>query len=149
MLTSLTAADSSGNMDLGVTADVKQVTYLYSIRYQCQDFCNSPIGIVAYAIPAGMHTFSAVIGVPDDTPSASEVGTFEVHFDGSTVPAKTWRATLGHPVHVAVPVRGHSQLELVAARSGTVTGVMAGSNAAAGVSNNLPDLVWGNPLLKP
>lgn len=49
---------------------------------------------------------------------------------------------------------GYVQIRLVAGRSGTVSGsaadlAQAGANAATGVSNGLPYLVWRNPMFTP
>ena len=154
LLTAEQAVNSSGDVDLDVTATMSQKTYLHSIVYRCDLFCNDPTGSVQYTVPPGARTFSATVGVTDDAEEPQQTGVFEVYFDGSSAPAKTWQATLNAPVQVRIGVAGHAQIRLVAGRSGTVAGgpaqaALAGANMAAGVSNGLPSLAWGDPEFIP
>lgn len=152
LLTQVDPAALSSDINVDEPVTLAKEVYLHGLLYTCDLVCVDTQGTVEYAIPAGYQTFTSVVGVTDDAQEGDQVGTFEVYVDGEQI--ETVTARLGRPSIVEVPVGAGSRLTLVAGRPGTVGGSLAdsalgGANAAAGVSNGLPDLAWGDPRFLP
>jgi hypothetical protein len=153
---STTLLGSLEPINVGLDVDTEQnvqlggVPYLHSVWHNCFAFCNDQVGTIEYNLGGNYRQFTATIGVTDDAGEIEQVGAFTVLLDGS--PAGSWVAKFGEPQEISVDVAGALRLELQSGRPGTVAGspadaAMAGANAAVGVSNGLPSLAWGSPLL--
>lgn len=76
------------------------------------------------------------------------MGVFKVLADGAVRSQVT--AMLGKPQLLNVDVSDVLNLQLEAHRPGTTAHpMMAGVLAAGGVSNKLPELAWGDPVVYP
>ena len=134
------------DVDADETASMDGAQYIHSIVHQCKSFCTEGTGIVEYDLNKEFSTFTAGVGVSQYTQDTSQVGTFVVYVDDE--PKGSWQVGYGQPMSISVDVSGGVRLKLESAREGTVDNpVQAGANSAWGVSNGLPDLVWGSPQL--
>lgn len=137
---------SGHDVDSDETASLDGKQYLHSITHQCHTFCDEATGIVEYDLNKEFSTFTADIGVSQHARDASQVGIFVVYVDNE--PKGTWQVAYGQPTSISVDVSGGVRLKLESAREGTVDNpAQAGANSVWGVSNGLPDLVWGSPQL--
>lgn len=101
---------------------------------------------VGFNLGKKFRRLEVTVGVLDDAAEADQVGVFKVTTDGKVNMQVT--AKLGQPQLLEVDVTDVLNLSLEAHRPGT-TGhpMMAGANMAGGVSNKLPALAWGDPVL--
>jgi len=117
-----------------------------SIVYRPQLFASDPRGVVEYNLGRRFRRFEAVAGVLDDADEADQVGYFQVFLDN--VPQGQVEARMGKPEWIQHDVINVLRLKLVAWRHGmTVHPALAGASMAAGRSNHLPSLAWGDPTL--
>jgi hypothetical protein len=120
--------------------------YGNSIAYRCSMFCGEPRGVVEYDLGRKYRKFETEAGVLDDAADAGQTGHFEVFLDGVAQPGAGVR--LGSPAHFALDVAEVLRLRLVAYRTDTtVHPMLAGARMAGGLSNGLPELGWGDPVL--
>lgn len=127
-------------------ASIDGTHYGHSIAYRCSMFCSEPRGVVEYDLGRKYRQFETTVGVLDDAGDAGQIGYFEVFLDGVAQPGATVR--LGSPQHIALDVSEKLRLRLVAYRPDTVgSPLLAGARAAGGLSNGLPELGWGDPVL--
>ncbi len=120
--------------------------YGHGIAYRCSMFCGEPRGVVEYDLGRKYRRFETAAGVLDDAADAGQTGHFEVFLDGVAQPGATVR--LGTPAHFELDVAEVLRLRLVAYRPDTTgSPLLAGARIAGGLSNGLPELGWGNPVL--
>jgi hypothetical protein len=117
-----------------------------SIVYRPQLFANDPQGVVEYNLGRRYRRFESVAGVLDDADEADQVGCFQVFLDN--VPQGQFETRLGKPAWIQCDLTNVLRMKLVAWRPGTTRHpVAAGMAMAAGLSNRLPSLGWGDPAL--
>ncbi|WP_328644488.1 NPCBM/NEW2 domain-containing protein [Amycolatopsis sp. NBC_00348] len=120
--------------------------YGHGIAHRCSMFCGEPRGVVEYDLGRKYRRFEAAAGVLDDAADSGRTGHFEVFLDGVAQPGATVR--LGTPAHFELDVAEVLRLRLVAYRPDTTGSPLpAGARIAGGLSNGLPELGWGNPVL--
>ncbi|WP_370967557.1 SEFIR domain-containing protein [Amycolatopsis sp. cg9] len=120
--------------------------YGNGIAYRCSMFCSEPRGVVEYTLGRKYKKFETTVGVLDDASDAQQTGYFEVFLDGVAHPGATVK--LGSPAQLTVDVSEVLRLRLVAYRTDTtVHPMLAGARLAGGLSNGLPELGWGDPVL--
>jgi hypothetical protein len=145
--TDLKLLNESLDIDAGA-AELAGDHYGHSILYRCSSFCNEPRGEVEVNLGGRFSSFEVTAGVLSDADDGAQQGHFEVFVDGESVREET--ATLREPAHIKVRLpKGAMRLKLLAYRDDTTENpLQAGANIAGGVSNNLPELAWGNPKLR-
>jgi hypothetical protein len=127
-------------------ASIDGTHYGHSIAYRCSMFCSEPRGVVEFDLGRKYRQFETTAGVLDDATDSGQTGHFEVFLDGVAQPGTTVR--LGSPAHLALDVSEVLRLRLVAYRPDTVgSPLLAGARVASGLSNGLPELGWGDPVL--
>ena len=149
-LSELDRVNKGRDMSIDKTIDLGGTPYPHSFQYTYQNFATDTVGYVEYNLGSAYTSFTATVGVNDTAKEADQTGSFTVFLDGS--PVGTWTASFGKPVTIEVSVTGALRLRLECSRSGTVgvspAGIVqAGANAAFGISNGKPDLIWGSPVV--
>jgi hypothetical protein len=145
LLTSLRPTSRSQDIRL-TAAQINGRYYADSVVFRCDLFASHPIGTVSFNLGKQYRRFEATVGVLDNAAEPNQVGVFQVVTDGM-VRAKT-ATEQGDPRVVTVDVTDVLSLRLEAHRPGTNPNpLLAGVNMTAGISNNLPELAWGNPTL--
>jgi hypothetical protein len=145
LTTELTPVSKGPDVRLSA-ASIDGTHYGNSIAYRCSMFCGEPRGVVEYALGRKYKKFAATVGVLDDAADAGQTGHFEVFLDGVPQPGATVR--LGAPAAFELDVAEVLRLRLVAYRTDTTAHPMlAGARIAGGLSNGLPELGWGDPVL--
>ncbi|WET82537.1 TIR domain-containing protein [Amycolatopsis sp. QT-25] len=115
-----------------------------SVIHRCTDFARSPRGSISFNLGRSYRRFESTVGVLDDATDASQEGVFQVFLDGVLRDEKTVR--LGRSRVFRVDVTDVLRLELQSYRPGTTESpLLTGARMAGGLSNNLPELGWGNP----
>jgi len=111
-------------------------------------FAANTRGSVSFNLGRKYRRLEVTAGVLDDAAEAHQVGVFKVLADGAVRSQVT--AMLGKPQLLNVDVSDVLNLQLEAHRPGTTSHpMMAGVLAAGGVSNKLPELAWGDPVVYP
>lgn len=147
LLTSLPAIQRSADVGFGA-AHLNGRFYGDSIIYRCDLFANATRGSVSFNLGRNYRQLHVTAGVLDDATDATQVGVFQVVVD-DTVKAEA-SSRHGQPRTLRVDVTDALRLRLVAYRPGTTESpLMAGARLAGGLSNHLPELGWGNPILHP
>ncbi|WP_116202815.1 SEFIR domain-containing protein [Amycolatopsis circi] len=122
------------------------VHYGNGISYRCSMFCSEPRGQVEYDLGRRYRAFETTVGVLDDAADAGQTGHFEVFLDDVAQPGA--EVKLGSPATLTLDVSEVLRLRLVAYRTDTTEHPMlAGARIAGGLSNGLPELGWGDPVL--
>lgn len=144
-LTSLELVSQGSDVDIDKTLQLGGTPRPHSISYSCNTFCNEPVGSVTFALNGKVQKVTMLVGVNDNAEDTSYQAVFSAYVDNAKI--KDWVVSWKHPKPVTVVIpEGGLQLRLEAARVGTEDNpAMAGANSAWGVSNGLPDLVWGSP----
>ncbi|HEX3782258.1 MAG TPA: SEFIR domain-containing protein [Pseudonocardiaceae bacterium] len=147
LLTSLSPASRGGDIRFR-SAEINGRHFGDSIIYRCDLFCQQPRGVVEFSLGRKYRRFEAIAGVLDDAADSGQTGQFQVFTDG-TVRARG-EAHLGRAVRFQVDVTGVLRLRLVAYRPDTIASpLMIGALATSGKSGNMPELAWGDPILRP
>lgn len=146
-LTSLRPTSRSQDIRL-TAAEINGRYYAESVVFRCDLFASHPVGAVNYNLGKQYRRFEATVGVLDSAAEPHQVGMFKVVTDGM-VRAKV-AVQQGDPRVVTVDVTDVLSLRLEVHRPGTTPSpLLAGVNMTAGISNKLPELAWGNPILYP
>ncbi|SFW89587.1 TIR domain-containing protein [Amycolatopsis australiensis] len=117
-----------------------------SIIHRSDLFAQSPRGSVSFNLGRSYRRFESTVGVLDNAVDAGQVGVFQVFLDGQPGPEVT--ATLGRSRVLRADVTDVLRLELRSYRPGTTESpLLAGARMAGGLSNHLPELGWGNPVV--
>jgi hypothetical protein len=146
-LTDLGPIHPAADVRLG-PADVGGRHYGDSIVHRCNDFANAPRGEISFNLGKRYRRFASTVGVLDGAREAGQTGVFRVVLDGMVKEEVGVRQ--GDPRLVEVDVTDGLNLTLITYRPGmTVNPMMAGARIAGGLSNNLPELAWGNPTVHP
>jgi hypothetical protein len=144
-LTTLSPTRRSSDVRL-TAAQINGNYYSNSIVYRCDLFANDPRGSIGFNLGLRYRRLEVTIGVLDDAAEPNQVGVFEVLADGAVREEAT--AKQGQPRRLTVDVTDVLNIQLVAHRPGTtVHPALAGAMMAAGRSNKLPELAWGNPTI--
>lgn len=147
LLTSLSPTQRSSDVRFGA-AELNGRYFGDSILYRPSLFASQPRGSISFNLGRKYRRLEVTAGVLDNAAEADQVGVFKVVADGNA--SKQVTATLGLPQLITVDVTGVLNLRLEAHRPGTTAHpLMAGANVAGGVSNKLPELAWGDPMLFP
>ncbi|TCK65775.1 NPCBM/NEW2 domain-containing protein [Curtobacterium sp. PhB136] len=145
-LASLAPIDTSTDVDPAEIVPIGGTTYPHSVQYSCFTFCNDPNGVIEYNLGKKFTRFTVTVGGDDNAEAAAGTGYFAVYLDGTL--ATQVSVNNGEPKEISVPVTGVLRLRLEVGGSKTPDSPMqAGVNAAGGLSETLPDLVWGSPKL--
>jgi hypothetical protein len=146
-LTGLRSTQRSSDVQIG-QAEINGFSYRDSVIYRSTVFANSPRGSISFNLGRQYRRLEVTAGVLDDAVEAHQQGVFQVVADDEVRAEVVARH--GVPRRLDVDVTDVLHLQLVAYRPGTTRHpAMAGVNAAFGVSNKLPELAWGNPVLHP
>lgn len=146
-LTTLNPTTRSSDVYFG-SAKINGSEYTSSIIYRSKYFANSSKGVISFNVGMSYRQLEVIVGVLDDAADSRQTGHFEVYADG--VKRAHVTAVQKQPRVVTVDLTDVLNLQLVAYRTDVVgSPLMAGVNATSGVSNNLPELAWGDPLLHP
>ncbi|WNV85331.1 TIR domain-containing protein [Umezawaea sp. Da 62-37] len=147
LLTALPAIRPSSDVRL-TTADINGRHYSSSVVYRSTTYANSPRGLISFNLGMHYRRLETVVGVLDNAEDAGQTGVFQVLVDGSL--RKEVIVKQGRPEELRVDVTDGLNLQLVAYRPDTIgSPLLAGARIASGLSNNLPALAWGNPVLHP
>jgi hypothetical protein len=147
LLVNLTPTRRSTDVKPG-GAEINGRYYGSSLVYRCELFASDPRGTINFNLGKRYRRLELTVGVLDDAAEPDQVGVFQVVADGRVCVEVT--AKQGDPRVLTVDVTDVLNLKLVAYRPGmTNHPLMAGANMAGGVSNKLPELAWGNPVVIP
>lgn len=117
-----------------------------SVIHRCRDFAQSPRGSISFNLGRSYRRFESTVGVLDDAADADQVGVFQVVLDGR--PGEEVTAKQGRSRVLRADVTDVLRLELRSYRPGTTASpLLAGARMAGGLSNYLPELGWGNPVV--
>jgi hypothetical protein len=146
-LVKLGSTQRSSDVRLGA-AQIDGALFGDSIVYRPSLFASQSRSSISFNLGKKFRRFEVTVGVLDDAAEADQVGVFTVVTDGKESIQVT--ATQGRPQLLSVDVTNVLNLRLEAYRPGT-TGhpMLAGANLAGGVSNKLPELAWGDPIVYP
>jgi hypothetical protein len=148
LLASLEPVNTGSDVELG-PAELGKRQHTRSVVHHCSGFCHESEGVIEYNLGGKYSWFQATVGVDNNAQDGQQVGTFEVWVDGERV-GEPVTTRLGQPKQIRVSVADGFRLRLVSKRPDTESNpIQAGANAAAGVSNGLPHLAWGDPKLIP
>ncbi|QFU86744.1 TIR domain-containing protein [Amycolatopsis sp. YIM 10] len=144
LLAGLTPTSSSDVRIGAITIDNR--LFSDSIIHRCRDFAKSPRGSISFNLGRSYRRFVSTVGVLDDAANADQTGVFRVLLDG--MPREEVAVKQGQSRVIRVDVTDVLRLELESYRPGmTVHPILAGARMASGLSNNLPELGWGNPIV--
>jgi hypothetical protein len=147
LLTTLRPTRRSMDVKLGAAA-INGLYYADSIVFRCDLYANDQIGAISFNLSKRYRRFEATAGVLDDAREADQVGVFKVVADGAVLATVTARQ--GEPRFLTADVTDVLSLRLEAHRPGTTASpLLAGANLTGGISNKLPELAWGNPVVHP
>jgi hypothetical protein len=145
LLAGLTPVSRSSDVRLGPVT-IGSRLFSDSVIHRCSDFAQSARGSIGFNLGLSYRSFESTVGVLDDAAEAGQTGVFRVIVDG--VPRKEVTVRHGEPRVLRVDVTDVLRLELESYRPGmTVSPLLAGARMASGLSNNLPELGWGNPVV--
>lgn len=146
-LVKLGATQRSPDLKLGA-AQIGGSLFGDSIVYRPSLFATQPRSSISFNLGKKFRRFEATVGVVVDAAEADQIGVFTVVTDGKESSRIT--VTQGQPRLLSVDVTNVLNLRLEAYRPGTTSHpLMAGANMAGGVSNKLPELAWGDPVVYP
>jgi hypothetical protein len=147
LLTSLGSTQRSSDLRFG-SAQLNGAYFGDSIVFRASLFAAQPLSTVSFNLGRRFRRFEVTVGVLDDAAEADQVGVFKVVTDEKV--NMQVAVKLGQPQLLSVDVTDVLNLRLEAHRPGTTAHpMMAGVNAAGGVSNKLPELAWGDPVVYP
>lgn len=145
LLVSLGATQRSTDLRFG-SAQLDGAYFGDSIVLRPSLFAAQPRSAISFNLGKKFRRLEVTVGVLDDAAEADQIGVFKVVTDGKVNMQVT--AKLGQPQLLEVDVTDILNLKLEAHRPGTTDHPMkAGANMAGGVSNKLPALAWGDPVL--
>lgn len=146
-LTALGPTHPAADVRLG-PASINGWHYGDSVVHRCQDFANAARGVISFDLGLGYRRFESTVGVLDGAREPGQTGVFRVVLDG--VVKTEIQVRQGDPRQVKVDVTDGLTLTLVSYRPGmTENPMLAGARMAGGLSNNLPELAWGDPTVYP
>lgn len=147
LLTTLQPTQRSPDVKLGA-AEINGNYYGNSVVFRCDLFASDTRGSISFNLGKRYRRLEATAGVLDNAVESDQIGVFQVVADGVVCEEVTARQ--GDPRILTVDVTDVLNLKLVAHRPGTTEHpIMAGAMLAAGLSNKLPELAWGNPVVHP
>lgn len=147
LLTALGPTQPAADVRLG-PASINGLHYGDSVVHCCQDFANAARGVISFDLALRYRRFTSTVGVLDGAREPGQTGVFRVVLDG--VVKTEIQVRQGDPRQVNVDVTDGLTLTLISYRPGmTVNPMLAGARMAGGLSNNLPELAWGNPTVHP
>jgi hypothetical protein len=147
LLVSLGSTQRSSDLRFG-SAQLNGTYFADSIVFRPSLFTAQPRSAISFNLGRRFRRLEVTVGVLDDAAEADQFGVFKVVTDRKANMQVT--AKLGQPQLLSVDVSDVLNLRLEAHRPGTTAHpMMAGVNAAGGVSNKLPELAWGDPVVYP
>ncbi|HYQ64757.1 TIR domain-containing protein [Actinophytocola sp.] len=147
LLTNLAPTQRSSDLRLG-PAEIDGRYFGESIVYRPSLFSAQPRASISFNLGRKYGRLEVTVGVLDDAAEADQVGVFRIVTDGKV--STQVAASQGQPQLLSVEVTDVLNLRLEAYRPGTTAHpLQAGANMAGGVSNKLPELAWGDPMLYP
>lgn len=145
LVTTLPHAGVPSDVRLG-PASIDGHLFSDSVIHRSELFAQSPRASIGFSLGRNYRRFESTVGVLDNAADADQVGVFQVFLDGQPGPEVT--AGLGRSRVLRADVTDVLRLELRSYRPGTtVSPLLAGARMAGGLSNHLPELAWGNPVV--
>jgi hypothetical protein len=145
LLSHLQELSRSADVRIG-PADINNRLYSDSVIHRCRDFAQSSRGSISFNLRRNYRRFEATVGVLDDATEREQVGVFRILVDGRLVKEAT--AQHGDPRVLKVDVSDVLHLQLQSFRPGVIENpILAGVRMTGGLSNHLPELAWGNPMV--